>query len=365
MSVILLSADELGLFTAIATHRQLLPFREALAVAELISVSNCAAYNEQYNEIERALTVDEIEEAALDRLAKKEFTSESFPPLLYNCMTNSGSFYFGELEIVPGMESSQQLEEIKSLCDSVEAWHSAERRRIARQAEDDEAFVEVGPLPKLSGDEIRAKMAEAKAARIITAEFRVNESDLQSDYHGGRSGRLVVIGFGTGKRESFKQLRTAAGDFPPTASFGPGLDVWHVRQYREEKTELNRYPNSTRLPEQFSTEEQAAAWAEAAIARDKQKQLAGDCFCPEMPFGYELEFSSIEHRENYSMGGGNYLGLHRYSGWIVRSSTCVPASVEFFEAPRKTTVRKTSPKPPQNSQPELRLTTADQYSANV
>ena len=41
--------------------------------------------------------------------------------------------------------------------------------------------------------------------------------------------------------------------------------------------------------------------------------------CDGVPLAYTVEESSIEHRENYSMGGGNYLGVSKYSGWIVKS----------------------------------------------
>ncbi|HEY0982285.1 hypothetical protein [Schlesneria sp.] len=363
MSVKLLSADELGLFAAIATHRKLLSFRDALATAELISLSNCAAFNEQYNELERALSMDEIEPEALSRLARQNFTSDHFGPIVYNCLTNDGVFYLGELEADSYAEGALQVASIKELCDAVENWQSAEMRRIARQAEDDESFAEVGPLPKLSAAELQAKMDELGATRIITAQFRIDQSDSQSDYFGCRTSREVVIGFGTGKRDSFKQLRTAAAAFPPTAEFGPGLDVWHVRLQREEQTERNPYPAWKRIDERFTTEEQAAEWVRSALERDNQKRQASEAFCPEIPFGYELECESIEHRENYSMGGGNYLGFSRYSGWMVRSTQYLPESIEYFEAPAKA---KAKPQRKTQTPTEIpKPTLGDLYSANV
>jgi hypothetical protein len=52
-----------------------------------------------------------------------------------------------------------------------------------------------------------------------------------------------------------------------------------------------------------------------------------------------------ENRENYSMGGGNYLGFGRYSGWRV-SSTYGLGNCEVFVA------RATKPEPKPSRQLE-------------
>jgi hypothetical protein len=49
-----------------------------------------------------------------------------------------------------------------------------------------------------------------------------------------------------------------------------------------------------------------------------------------VPLLWRITEESIEHRENYSMGGGNYLGDSRYGGWTVYSTTYTPASIEAF-----------------------------------
>ena len=40
---------------------------------------------------------------------------------------------------------------------------------------------------------------------------------------------------------------------------------------------------------------------------------------------------SFEHRENYSMGAGNYIGRSKYSGWIVKSYDLNHAQWQDFE----------------------------------
>ena len=58
----------------------------------------------------------------------------------------------------------------------------------------------------------------------------------------------------------------------------------------------------------------------------------------EVTFYWEIQESSFENRENYSMGGGTYLGRSRYSGWKVASSAgpwSGSESVEFWSGLRQ------------------------------
>jgi hypothetical protein len=48
-------------------------------------------------------------------------------------------------------------------------------------------------------------------------------------------------------------------------------------------------------------------------------------------FEWQIDCQSIEHRENYSMGGGNYLGRSRYGGWMVKSQTWVDSQMEVWK----------------------------------
>jgi hypothetical protein len=93
------------------------------------------------------------------------------------------------------------------------------------------------------------------AAALIVAELDEDTSDSMTDYFAHTTARCVAIGWRTGSREDFRQLRRAATGFPETAHLGPDAP------------------------------------------------------------------DAVEHRENYSMGSGNYLkdGGSHSSGWKVRS----------------------------------------------
>ncbi len=95
----------------------------------------------------------------------------------------------------------------------------------------------------------------ADAAALIVAELDEDTSDSMTDYFAHDTIRRVAIGWRTGRREDFRQLRRAAGLFPETRHLGPDAP------------------------------------------------------------------DNVEHRDNYSMGGGNYLkaGSSHWSGWRVVS----------------------------------------------
>jgi len=73
-------------------------------------------------------------------------------------------------------------------------------------------------------------------------------------------------------------------------------------------------------------------------SRESFKQMldAASKFPPTAHYGKDHE-----HRDNYSFGEGNWIGDHRYSGWIVKSYEFshfpLESEYEFFEAPRKET----------------------------
>lgn len=165
------------------------------------------------------------------------------------------------------------------------------------------------------------RLKPANAQALIVAELREDDSDMMTDYFAAHTTRTVAIGWRTGSREDFKQLRKAAGRFEFTAHLGPDCDHYTVRSawaadnftgaamgYRFRKGEY--YVHGALHGHTFTTR----AAAEKAIA---EAEPLGTC--DGVPLEYVIGKESIEHRDNYSMGGGNYLGLSKYSGWIVRS----------------------------------------------
>lgn len=326
MSVAPLTAQELGCFVAIAhKHLGAGPIPQLCELAAIASHGNAGAFSAQYGEPMEPNDVEEIEAIALDYLAeRRDMVADHFGPIAYNMVDNDGRGY-----IAPGVQATEvaQLELIKGLSDlehKAQKWQDGERHKMRRAERDAEAFDDVGQLPVLSKAEIEEKMRVAGADRIIIAEFNIDESDSQTDYFGGRTSRTVVIGFGKGKRENFRQLRAAAGKFPPTAHMGMGKDIycpcvvllddvisnggayWHG-SHSHWHHELDKDAS-------FSTEIEALAHIQA-----KGEPCSISFDGKTARFGWEVQHSSYEHRECYSMGGGNYLGSSRYGGWKVRS----------------------------------------------
>lgn len=118
------------------------------------------------------------------------------------------------------------------------------------------------------------KKAPTGATALIIAEYHEDASDPVTDYAASRITRTVAIGFRTSSRESFPALRGAAASYAETRHLAnqAALDAWQHEQ---------NHPR------------------------------AGN--------------SQLEHRENYSMGQGNYLSDHDTArsgtGWVIRSHT--------------------------------------------
>jgi hypothetical protein len=334
MSVAPLTAQELGCFAAIAhKHLQAGPLADLCELAHQASHGNAAAYTAQYGDPMEPEAIEDIEAAALDYLAeRRDMVADHFGPIAYNMIENDGTAY-----AAPGVQISQGhtlIATINEIEDRARKWQDGEHRKMKRAEENAEAFNEVGQLPVLTKAEIEAKMKAAGAERIIIASFMVNESDSYTDYHGGRTGRTVVIGFGKGKRESFRQLRAAAGKFPPTAHMGPGKDIYKPRVLQLDDVVSNgsghwkgSYSHWHRELQQddhghdvdFSTEAEALAWIAKKGAPEPIQFNTGKPEEKLVRFGWDIIHSSYEQRENYSMGGGNYLGTSRYGGWKVTS----------------------------------------------
>jgi hypothetical protein len=122
-------------------------------------------------------------------------------------------------------------------------------------------------------EQVKAK-APHGAKALIVAEYHEDQSDPMTDYFNSTTTRTVAIGFRFSSREDFRALHSAAGQFPETAH--------------------------------LASDEAFHAWAE-------QNETAR-----------WLRDEPTEHRENYSMGGGNYLSDHGSkrsgTGWVVRSA---------------------------------------------
>lgn len=159
------------------------------------------------------------------------------------------------------------------------------------------------------------RLKPANAQALIIAELREDDSD----YFAAHTTRTVAIGCRSGSREDFKQLRKAAGRFEFTAHLGPDCDQYTVRSVWAADSPAGTAFN-WRKGEYYV---HGALHGHTFTKRADAEKAIGEAeplgTCDGVALEYVIGKESIEHRENYSMGGGNYLGLSRYSGWIVRS----------------------------------------------
>lgn len=321
MSVAHLDCLNLGSFAAATVRHGLRPLAEIVDVLAAVATANAAALADQYGDNVEPADGDEIEAQAIEILADR-IGGCGWPPLAYNCVTNAGRDYLAA-------DVADQLREIE---EQVGKLRDREERQAARAEANAVAYDDVPRLPTVDAATLRELMAAAGADRVIVATFRVDESDSQSDYFGYRTTRTVVLGFGRGKRESFAQLRKAAAAFAPTREYGPGLGRFFATPVLGADCVRGGYMHKG----------ERSPWHDDAAAGPLPTRAAAEAHAAANPIGpvtvgdkvvtieWRIREESIEHRENYSMGGGNYLGDSRYGGWMVRSSTYAPDSAELF-----------------------------------
>lgn len=198
--------------------------------------------------------------------------------------------------------------------------------------------VAIAPAPKEPSDwEIAQKLGEqwlkdnkpAWAEEVIVAEFYVSDCDIGTDYFNGHSTKIVPLAWSRHRRRLFPEMRKAADLYPPVHHLGTDRALFTIKinPNPENESMYNTWfadENGTRW---WSTRPDAEAAAQRRIAADNEKwekRMTGDpehrFFTKTFPFGYTIREESIEHREDYSMGHGLYLGHDRYAGWQVRKT---------------------------------------------
>lgn len=165
------------------------------------------------------------------------------------------------------------------------------------------------------------RLKPANAQALIVAELKEDDSDIMTDYHASHTTRTVAIGWRTGSREDFRQLRKAAAQFEPTEGYGPGCDRYTVHSIWTEdvpkSADWGRYVRKGDYYVHGALHGKTYVTREAAEKAIAEAEPLGAC--DGVALAYAISQASIEHRENWSMGAGNYLGDSKYSGWIVRS----------------------------------------------
>lgn len=168
------------------------------------------------------------------------------------------------------------------------------------------------------------------AEALIVAELDEDKSDSMTDYFAHDTTRHVAIGWRTGGREDFKQLRRAAAGFPETAHLGPGLDVWTLSLVWDHNSTDEAAKSAWIAAGEAYYKGHICRWRPEGIPEPYdmptfQTDTQADEFIAKHPAPAGTEwhknYENVEHRENYSMGAGNYLkaGHRDGSGWAVKS----------------------------------------------
>lgn len=201
--------------------------------------------------------------------------------------------------------------------------------RAARDAASRAARAEADAKHAAANAAVDALLAKAPrgAAALIVAELDEDKSDVMTDYFSHTTTRTVAIGWRTGAREDFRQLRRAAAGFPETAHLGPDCDPHVIQATTQDK---NREVLGERVTLDAAGDvarwgDKAAVYPSADAALAALNVLQPDRNPAWQPYDVDSMrihcTGSVEHRDNYSMGGGNYLkdGGSHDSGWRVRS----------------------------------------------
>jgi len=179
-------------------------------------------------------------------------------------------------------------------------------------------------------------LAPAGAVAAVVAERERDDCDSQTDYFNVVTERRVLIGWRMTRKESFANLRKSAARFEETAHLGPGRDLWTSRvvllddvvpsmagcaYWRGSSSHWHSELDGGYRGATFTTETEARAFA-AEKGEPEPIGFQTKDGLQTVHFGWGFWRESVEHRENYSMGSGNYLkaGSSYGSGWAVSSS---------------------------------------------
>ena len=207
--------------------------------------------------------------------------------------------------------------------DTAEARDKADKARIPVPVPSPGELAEIAAKRAATVAGILAKRPPWATA-VIVAELQCNESDSQSDYFAHSTKRVVAIGWRKGKRENFKALRKAAAGFSETVHLGPDCNEYTVRAVFTNDVTSNgsaywkgSYSHWHGEPEEFKTLVEAEACVAAKGGPPHDISFDGTIG----HFEWNIRCEDVEHRECWSMGGGNYLkaGGRHNSGWCVRS----------------------------------------------
>lgn len=209
----------------------------------------------------------------------------------------------------------------------LDLWEKSEAKRKNTEAGQQTAQEQRIKLTE-QGKLLFAKHIPAEAKALIIAEHNQDESDVQSDYHGHQTIETVVLGYSLTERINFGEMRKMALRIPETRHLGPGKghfeprviidediisdgSYYHKGQYSHWHRKLTEISGRQVV---FSTKQEAEKYI---TEKGQPNSISFDG--KEIPFIWRIEEDEIEHRENYSMGGGYYLkdGHRDNTGWSI------------------------------------------------
>lgn len=199
-----------------------------------------------------------------------------------------------------------------------------ELRSQAKQEQEDAAKREADRLEALGRELWPSLIGNCPA--VIIAELEQDESDSQTDYFASRTIGKVILAPSSHKRDLFPEMRKAAELLPETSHLGIGKgrftpyveigkDFINVTCYY--KGSRSHWHGELDHDERgnnpvFSTLAEAQAYV-AQKGDPEPISFDGEI----VPFSWNIQEESIEHREKWSMGKGYYLGTSHYSGWQI------------------------------------------------
>lgn len=303
------------------------PKRAAMKEVEA-AIAKLSRLNRQYTEVTGIIGKPETEERYTFEILIGG--GNKFAPLienlggLFNWEINANNIVQVTEAFTAAYEESKHLVAIKDKRITQEEADKQAAERIARDVERDQKANEASARA-CANEAIMKQITPANAAAVILAEMNEDQCDIQTDYFNHTTTRTVLIGFRTGKKEDFRQLRAAAGRFEETKHLGLGcdrFDVTVVFANAVADTQGNHYHEG--FSSHWHKEEERVFYIRAeadayVLAHSALEPLGfGEVTAT---FRFQITQHSIEHRENYSMGSGNYLkdGHNDSSGWRVRS----------------------------------------------
>lgn len=171
---------------------------------------------DHYTEINGVKGVDEMKSDLWQPLGAGENRNEKAAELYakfeseYPYVDNENKKEFLE-KLIEYYTEAKKYQKVVDNCRSVDV----ENKRIEESKKRDEE----SNIAKAKHEEFVAKINAKKpswAQAYIVATYEVDKSDSMTDYYSSQVMKSVVIGFRSGKKEDFRQLRSAAVKYEPT-----------------------------------------------------------------------------------------------------------------------------------------------------